>query len=352
MARLVLPNAPAFRIAILLLAASSLLIASPGARAHPAIDGAMDGVSISGSETACVHGGALPPGQGLLVAALRRWPIEAVRVPLNEDCWLGIAGARTGGEAYRSVIRDYVRGLERDYVMILELHWSAPGAVLASAQQRMPDADHSIAFWSDVAREFRNDPWVVFEPFNEPRPPTWACWRDGCALNSYYENANYRRPVRGTWEAAGMAALVHAIRGAGAAQAILLDGAGEANDLSEWERYRPPGHDLVAAWHAYPGYPCNAAACWDATVGAVAARERVIATEVGEADDDCSPHFVQALVPWLEARHIGYLAWSFNDWGSCSYELVSDRRGTPSFGYGQWVFDHLTKEARGRSGLS
>src|SRR5215472_9467833 len=122
MARLPRRAGLAFRIAILLLSASPLLAAWRSGPAHPTIAGAMDGVSISGSETQCVHGAALPPGQAGLVVALRTWPIDAVRVPLNEDCWLGIHGTRTGGEAYRSVIRDYVRGLEQSYVVILELH--------------------------------------------------------------------------------------------------------------------------------------------------------------------------------------------------------------------------------------
>src|SRR5262249_52643935 len=125
MPRLPRPTGLAFRIAILLLAASPLVAAWRSGPVHPTINGAMDGVSISGSETQCVRGAALPPGQAGMVAALRTWPIDAVRVPLNEDCWLGIHGPRTGGEAYRSAIRDYVRGLEQRYVVILELHWSA-----------------------------------------------------------------------------------------------------------------------------------------------------------------------------------------------------------------------------------
>ncbi|HXM56592.1 MAG TPA: cellulase family glycosylhydrolase, partial [Candidatus Dormibacteraeota bacterium] len=270
---------------------------------------------------------------------------KAVRMPLNEDCWLGLNGVRTGGEGYRSVVRDTVRGLERDYVVILELHWSAPGAVLATAQQRMPDADHSIAFWASVAAAFRRDRWVLFEPFNEPRPPSWACWRDGCLMRSYYEHGDYRRPVHDPWQAAGMAALVAAIRGAGAAQPILLDGSDGGNDLSGWPSSTPADPALIAAWHLYPGYPCNARPCWESMLAGLG-RQRVLATEVGEADDDCSAHFVAGLVPWLEERGIGYLAWSFNPWGTCSYGVVADAEGTPSPGYGRWMFDHLTAEAR------
>lgn len=328
------------RAGVLLLAAMPLLPADHTVR-HPGLDDRLDGVSVSGTETGCVDGAALPPGLSLLAAALRTWPIEAVRVPLNEDCWLGINGVRTGGRDYRHLVDGYVRGLERDYVVILELHWSAPGSARATAQQRMPDADHAPDFWASVAREFRGDRWVMFEPFNEPRPPSWECWRDGCPMSGHYERENYRRPVPGTWQAAGMAALVAAIRGAGATQPILLDGIERANDLSEWLRFRPAGGSLIASWHLYPGYPCNDAACWASMLAGLGG-QRVLATEVGEADDDCSAHFVARLVPWLEARGIGYLAWSFNPWNTCSYGVVADDRGTPSPGYGRWMFDHLS----------
>ena len=332
------------RLGLLLLAASPML---QGGRTswHPGVYDRLDGVSVSGTETHCVDGSAAPPVLPFLAAALRSWPVNAVRVPLNEDCWLGINGVRTGGEDYRAVVRDYVRGLERDYVVIVELHWSAPGAVRATAQQPMPDADHAIAFWADVAREFRADPWVLFEPFNEPDPPSWACWRDGCLQGIYYEHGDYRRPVPSAWHAAGMAALVAAIRGAGARQPILLDGIERANDLSRWEQYRPDDPALVAAWHLYPGYPCSAEPCWQAMLDGLG-RERVLATEVGEADERCSAHFVERLVPWLEDRGMGYLAWSFNPWGSCSYEVIADDLGTPSPGYGRWMFDHLSREGR------
>ena len=34
----------------------------------------------------------------------------------------------------------------------------------------MPDADHAVDFWTDVATTFANDDGVVFELYNEPFP--------------------------------------------------------------------------------------------------------------------------------------------------------------------------------------
>src|SRR5512135_1033181 len=59
------------------------------------------GVVRSGAEYACIQGWRLidgPTGRPA-IAAMASWGINVVRIPLNEDCWLGINGvrARYGG---------------------------------------------------------------------------------------------------------------------------------------------------------------------------------------------------------------------------------------------------------------
>jgi endoglucanase len=335
------------RRAILLGAALLPLLLGGGTPPRPDPLAPLEGVNLSGAETSCVRGPALPANVDLLAAALRSWPIATVRLPLNEDCWLGINGMSSGGPAYRAAVADLARGLERDYMVILDLQWSAPGAVRATAVQPMPDADHAPLFWSQVAAEFRAERRVMFDLFNEPEPVSWTCWRDGCPQDHYFVREDYERPRSGTWQAVGMAALVAAVRRAGARQPILLSGIARGNDLTQWWLFQPPDDNLVAAWHAYPGLPCNTARCWDAAVAPLARHQRVIASEVGEADGECSAHYVAEVVDWLEAHRIGYLAWSFNPWGSCSYELISDAGGTPAPGYGKWMFDRLSRDHAG-----
>ncbi len=48
------------------------------------------GVNRSGTEYACIQGWGLfdGPNDATSVAAMASWHINAVRVPLNEDCWL------------------------------------------------------------------------------------------------------------------------------------------------------------------------------------------------------------------------------------------------------------------------
>lgn len=50
----------------------------------------------------------------------------------------------------------------------------------------MPNAEYSIAFWSSVADEFKDDDGIIVYLFNEPCPDrvyagedAWKCLRDG-----------------------------------------------------------------------------------------------------------------------------------------------------------------------------
>jgi endoglucanase len=116
-------------------------------------------------EYACEYGYAYNDGHmdATDAAALAAWKATAVRVPLNEDCWLGINGRPSNSQApqpplstagYRQAVQDYVAAATAaGLYVILDLHWSAPGANPADGQRPMPD-DHSTAFWTSVATTF------------------------------------------------------------------------------------------------------------------------------------------------------------------------------------------------------
>lgn len=309
------------------------------------------GVNRAGTEYKCV-GGGIPPAGGIFdgpndaasVAAIRSWRTNAVRVPLNEDCWLAINGVpdEYAGAAYQEAIRDYVRLLNQNGLYaILELHWSAPGTNVAYGQQPMPDLDHSTTFWSQVAGAFKANTAVIFDLFNEPYPDdgadsvaAWTCWRDGGRCPGV------------SFEAAGMQLLVDVVRATGATNVIALGGLRWSNYLSQWLTFRPndPLNNLVAAWHVYQGNSCSAVSCYGGDVARVAAKVPVIALEIGT--DSCDADFLNSLMKWLDAHEIGYLAWTWNagSWFSpvCSeITLISDYSGTPT-AYGLIYKTHLS----------
>ena len=325
------------RAAAVLIAA--LALAAPAAadvhvQGNRLIDGSgktvrLLGVDRSGAEYACVQGWGFMdgPSDAASIAAIAAWHANAVRVPLNEDCWLGINGVspKYGGAPYRAFVAGFVQRLHAGgMTVILDLHWNAPGTAKATGQQEMPDGDHAVAFWTSVARAFRADRNVVFDLYNEPHDVSWKCWRDGC----------------GPW--VGMQRLVTAVRAAGARQPLMLGGLAWANDLSGWLRWEPkdPLHQLVASFHLYNFNTCSTQACWDTTVGAVAKKVPVVTGELGE--NDCGHSFVDTYMPWADAAGVSYLGWTWDTWDCKSGPaLISGYDGTPT-GFGAGLQAHLS----------
>src|SRR5947209_4523589 len=75
------------------------------------------GVNRSGTEYGCIQGWGIfdGPSDAASIRAIAAWHVNFVRVPLNEDCWLGINGVKPsyGGENYRRAIVRYVSLLHR-----------------------------------------------------------------------------------------------------------------------------------------------------------------------------------------------------------------------------------------------
>src|SRR5476649_1157413 len=126
----------------------------------------LHGVNRSGTEYACVGGTNVfdGPSDAASIQTIAAWHTNVVRVPLNEDCWLGINGVSTGGTTYQQAILNYVNTINsQGLAVVLDLHWNAPGSTKATSQQVMPDQDHSPAFWTSVANTFKSNTSVIFD---------------------------------------------------------------------------------------------------------------------------------------------------------------------------------------------
>jgi hypothetical protein len=308
------------------------------------------GVNRSGTEYACIQGWGFFDGPSDLasVQAIASWRANAVRIPMNEDCWLSINGAPQAysGAAYHNAVATYVATVQSvGLVPILELHWTGAGNTRAMGQEPMLNRDHSVAFWQQVAAAYKVNTGVIFDLHNEPYPDknrdsasAWDCWKNGTSL------ANTATCPGGgkSYQAAGMQEIVNAVRATGATNPILLGGVQYANSLSKWLAYKPqdPAGNLLAAWHVYNFNLCSSAACYDATAAPVAASVPLVASEIGQ--DDCGSEMLTTLMQWLDARNAGYLAWTWDNWGSACgrLSLISDHAGTPTK-YGQIFKEHL-----------
>jgi hypothetical protein len=331
----------------------------------------LHGVNISGTEFSCAQGGksgnrgwgifgGQPEDTAGTLSAMQRWHINAVRVPLNEDCWLGINGINPiyGGAAYRAAIVQFVQHLRgAGWYAIVDLHWNAPGDAVALSQQPMPDEDHSPAFWTSVASVFAADPNVLFDLYNEPflygsyfqskTQNAWSCWLKGCSLGQYLTGG---QPFTQTysWQAAGMQQLIDVVRATGASNLLIANGLNWANDDSGWLAYRPhdPANNLAAGWHEYHGEQCAAIVCWSHTIEPIAQRVPVIVGETGDSTSTgCTLKNLPDFLPWADMHAVSYLAWTFNPWGYNHDVLIKDWKGTPSACEGEYYATHLSEIA-------
>lgn len=319
------------------------------------------GFNNSGAEYACSEGwGIFDVGNGSNtsvpvadVAAMAKWSgANAVRLQLNEQCWLGIGGVKPkyGGANYQRAIKAYVSELNNHgFAVILDLHLNAPGNERATNQEPMPDP-HSLPFWTQVAKTFGSNTAVLFDLFNEPWPDNqsrsdraWKCWRDGgCRQVSQNGGMHYT--------AVGMNQLIRAVRGAGARNVVVAGGVNYASSLGKWLAYEPtdPDHDLAASIHLYSFNGCTTTACYDKTPARIARHVPLIIGEFGpdltvgyspSLDSRCPKGdvghtgFDTALLRWARAHGASWTAWTWNPWGDC-WSLVTGFAGHPTSPYG------------------
>jgi Cellulase (glycosyl hydrolase family 5) len=390
------PQLPAF-VAFAVAALVSLMAHAPASSAAASLSIAISGnhfvngsgqtirllgVNHPSSEYACVDGFGYNDGHmdDADAAAIASWNANAVRIPLNEDCWLGINGQpnSNGGASetltragYRQAVENYVAALNaHGLYAILDLHWTAPGTQVAEEQQPMPDEEHSPGFWESVAQTFKSNPAVVFDVFNEPFDPTdprsgedpepqdkvsWSCWENG-GCDTEADDANGAPASR--YAVAGMQGLVDTIRSTGATQPIMVGGLDFANDLSQWVEHAPddPLDQEAASFHNYMGKSCDSLACWTNEIAPVAAHVPVVTGEFDEDDyaeskcaDKTPSTFDQDYMNWSDQHGVSYLAWGWielsqqeqDDEGCSAFYLIENYGGTPAFPNGTLLHDHL-----------
>ncbi len=303
------------------------------------------GANRMGTEYACRATGATSDFDGPVdqasVSAMLTWDINIVRVPLNEDCWLGINGEPANGKTaaqYQTDIVNWVSLLNQNgIIVILDLHWNNSGANQSLAQEPMPDLDHAPAFWTSVANTFKSNSSVIFDLYNEPYTTSWSCWKNGSTAPGASPCSDVSFAV------AGMQTLVNTVRATGATNILMLGGLAYANDLTGWLANEPtdPKNNLVASTHIYNFNTCASITCWNAQVAPVEAKVPVLAGEIGE--NGCGQSFTDGLMNWLDSENIGYLGWTWTVvTGGCSAGpvLITDYTGTPTT-YGAGLHDHL-----------
>jgi endoglucanase len=300
------------------------------------VDGAghvvqLRGVNRAAFESRCTYdatGFNDGPVDQASVTAMRSWKINAVRLTLNEDCWLGVNGLPAGGNApgYRSAVLAYIKLLRKNgmYVMpVVEVF--GPDAQKATQIDNMPDQSHMPAFWRSLAAALKNDHGILFDPvtevamasWNDPHPDPagqWNCWLHGCTIDSVYQG-------QPRYAAAGIQTLVTTIRLTGAKQPIVLGGIDYNADLSQLLTHLPsdPAHQLVASGHIYDFVQGkDVGAFFHDQLEPIAKRMPVILGELGERYcDSGAAAYTKSVLTRIDAERrrgivMGVLEWTWN----------------------------------------
>jgi hypothetical protein len=292
-------------------------------------------------------------------ATMASWNMNLVRIPLNEDTWLGVHNCITDGGAAATLqanVKQIVTNANANGMyVILDLHWSAPNAFgCPVGQASMPDGDNSVSFWTSVANAFKNNPAVMFEMFNEPfgsynygnaveaingTPPSGQSAPDLSILlngGTYYDGFWYQCNGGGLpcpsgqsqgnqynatsvtpFTAAGMQQMLDAIRATGATNVVISNPIWWAGEIETWLSSRPtdPLGQLAAGWHEDGG----GSATTSAAAAVLAAGYPIVITEayasgsqaVAQSNDAAGNNYFN----WAMSNKVGLSFWVWTTWG-------------------------------------
>ena len=259
----------------------------------------------------------------------RQWRSNVIRLPFNQDFALrGRAGH--AAEAYLRALDQCIAWASAcGAYTLLDLQWLDADRIYGGNRNfvaPLPNVD-SIALWTTLARRYRGEPAVLYDLFTEPhdRLPD-----DPFPLNkpdgSTYPAAQ-RRVTMAEWQPwAGV--LAAAVRAENPDALVFIAGTDWAYDLRGMPMDLP---GAVYSTHVYAEKGDN----WDEAFGDLSAAAPVFAGEFGGAGTPAGLDFGRRLIDYLEARGIGWAAWSwFND-----PLLVARYTATP---FGELVRGRLT----------
>ncbi|MFD0745008.1 hypothetical protein ACFQ1L_26745 [Phytohabitans flavus] len=254
------------------------------------------GIVRSTVETGCVAGAVTwdGPVDDASVRALRSRGVNAVRVVLNDACWIYTPGPTY--HEYRTAYLDeaaaYITRLTR-------------AGITPIVSVRPSDILGPRGLWGSAAQRFGEDSAVVFDVTHYGFPAAgtvdpaaaWTCWQDGgpACFDNGLPNFRVQEQIR-------------LLRLHGSFNLVLAAGLDGGNDLSRWLEFRPAdpdGRNVAAAWRVDNRSACATPACWRSTLLPVAAEVPLVATEV--TADASAPGFVPRTVAWLSAHDIGHL---------------------------------------------
>ena len=242
-----------------------------------------------------------------MIAAMKSWDIDVVRVPLNEDCWLGLmTSPGLGGRPYRRIV-ERVRARADRAAPVRDPRPALGGAGRRRGRRascRWPTATtrpRSGARSRGRSSRSRSDVRSVQRAVRDP----WGCWLHGCrvAARPGCRRLTRRRACR-RWS-------MLCARPARPSRCCWAACSTRPSSTAG-PRTQPhdPLHQLIAAEHNYGGLsPCDARL----PGGGRWRRSAAIPVLFGElGETDCADGYIDRMMAWADAHGIGYLGWAWD----------------------------------------
>jgi hypothetical protein len=245
------------------------------------------------------------------------WGANFVRVPFNQQWVLEF------DEYVEQLATVAALAAERNLYVLFDLQWLAYGQQRGAdnATPPLPDADTPAA-WKKMAQRFADNPAVMFDLLNEPHDrlpgdPFPLFSADNTLLGSFKVTTAEWHP----W-AQKLSAV---IRESAPDTLLFLSGVDWGYQCSALEIA-----NVIYAAHVYLYSDRRTPADWDRAFGQLAVDHPVVVTELGP-DKDGRLDGVAALLDYLDARGLGWAAWS---WTDAPHLIGPDGNPTP---FGQLV---------------
>ena len=308
------------------------------------LDSSRHKVRLCGVNTACLEWSSDGEGHVLktVKVAIHDWNANIIRVPLSQDLWFGQGPEqKDSGRSYQALVKQVVNYCaDNGCYVLLDLHWNDCKQWGSNIGQHiMPDMN-STTFWRSCAREYRNNPAVLFDIYNEPHNTTWDIWLKGGTISETRgDGARQGRFVPIQYETPGMQSLLNTIRSMGANNVVVCGGLDWAYDLSGFLKgyalKDPDGKGVIYACHAYNNKG-ETVDKWLSHLDAALPNIPVIMSEFGDQGRGAAANkptpWIARVVKEMDKRRCNYIAWDLHPAaGPC---LIKDwtYAPTPSFG--------------------
>ena len=261
-----------------------------------------------------------PKGQFLSTKDLdtmHSWGINVIRIDMNQNFWFVSQPASVPG-SYKQIINALIYyAIERDMVVILDLHWTEDGHQNPMANK------NSIKFWKEVAYDYRQFGTVIFELFNEPNSINKNVWLKGDATYAGYQE------------------LFNAVRSTGAKNICIINGLDWGYNVSFINStFGVKGKNIVYGSHPYNDKGSNnyqgPGGDFDKNFKGIIKNYPIIFTEFGVNQDSYFPDKYKAIydnmLRYINANKIhysGFAWWVDNKTPNSFPDLIKDWAGTP-----------------------